>query len=60
MKQILEKGPKVCLCRACHGTGRTVDGENTLVVCAQCEGSGRVTVSVKAEYDIRPYRKNTK
>lgn len=26
------------------------------VVCTQCEGSGRVTVSAEIELDIRPYK----
>lgn len=51
MKKEVTKAPKVALCRVCHGTGYTSTG-----VCHQCEGSGRVTVSAKMEYDIRPYK----
>lgn len=50
MKKEVTKEPKVALCRVCHGMGRTSTG-----VCPQCGGSGRVTVSMTAEYDIRPY-----
>ena len=69
MIQEVEKTPKVALCRACHGTGKvqkTVEyhsrifgrkkTETTEEVCAQCGGSGRVTVSAKMILDIRPYK----
>lgn len=55
MKKVVEKQPKVALCRVCHGTGRTLDAHYKPCVCTQCEGSGRVTVSMRAEFDIRPY-----
>lgn len=57
MIQEVEKKPKVALCRKCYGMGRLQDretgGEHT---CGQCEGTGRVTVSAKMTYDIRPYK----
>ena len=57
MIQEVEKKPKVALCRKCYGTGRLQEretgGEHT---CEQCEGTGRVTVSAKMTYDIRPYK----
>ena len=69
MIQEVEKTPKVALCRACHGTGkvhRTVEYPSRIFerkktepveeVCAQCGGSGRVTVSAKMVLDIRPYK----
>lgn len=47
----------MALCRKCYGMGRLQDretgGEHT---CEQCEGMGRVTVSAKMTYDIRPYK----
>ncbi len=56
----VEKAPKVALCRKCYGTGmwrhRTEGGALIVEQCPQCEGSGRVTVSAKMEYDIRPYK----
>lgn len=66
MKKEVTKAPKVALCRMCHGTGRTFKALKPFdptkeqncdpCVCPQCEGSGRVTVSAKMEYDIRPYK----
>lgn len=60
MIQKIEKGPKVALCRTCHGTGtvklKAGDGSEQTAICPVCEGSGRVTVSAKMEYDIRPYK----
>lgn len=56
MIQEVEKRPKVALCRKCRGTGIERDphtGEEW--VCDQCGGTGRVTVSAKITYDIRPY-----
>lgn len=59
MIQEVEKQPKVALCRKCRGTGKFRDPETLDVrVCDQCEGSGRVTVSAKMIFDIRPYRTN--
>lgn len=59
MIQEVEKQPKVALCRKCRGTGKLRDQETQEVrVCDQCEGSGRVTVSAKMIFDIRPYRTN--
>lgn len=57
MIQELEKKPKVALCRKCRGTGK-YRGSDTLEerICEQCEGSGRVTVSAKMTFDIRPYK----
>mgnify|MGYP004653967893 FL=1 len=55
------KMPKVALCRKCYGTGRLHDketGEES--TCDQCEGTGRVTVSAKMRYDIRPYKEKQK
>lgn len=53
----LEKQPKVALCRECHGTGKLRDYETQEeTVCPQCGGSGRVTISAKITYDIRPYK----
>lgn len=57
MKRQLTKQPKIALCRACHGTGHVIEGpEGRKVVCSQCMGSGRVTVSANIELDIRPYK----
>lgn len=58
MIQQVEKSPKVALCRNCYGTGFVVSG--ILRKCPQCEGSGRVTVSAKITYDIRPYKVENK
>jgi DnaJ-class molecular chaperone len=61
MIQELEKKPKVALCRKCYGTGHIHDkdtGEEH--ECPQCEGTGRVTVSARMVYDIRPYKPRTK
>lgn len=59
MIQEVEKQPKVALCRKCRGTGKFRDPETQeFRVCDQCEGSGRVTVSAKMIFDIRPYRTN--
>ncbi len=61
MIQELERRPKVALCRKCYGMGRIHDnytGENH--ECPQCEGTGRVTVSARMVYDIRPYKPRTK
>lgn len=59
MIQEVEKQPKVALCRKCRGTGKLRNPETQEVqVCDQCEGSGRVTVSAKMFFDIRPYRTN--
>ena len=53
----VEKKPKVALCRKCYGTGRLYDKETGKeYTCDQCEGTGRVTVSAKMSYDIRPYK----
>ena len=47
----------MALCRKCYGTGRFHDHEtNEEHTCEQCEGTGRVTVSAKMIYDIRPYK----
>ena len=54
MKKTMRKTPKVTLCRECGGTGH-IDGDHP-VVCPQCEGSGRVTVSGTMELDIRAYK----
>lgn len=54
MKKTIRKTPKVTLCRECGGTGH-IDGDHP-VVCPQCEGSGRVTVSGTMELDIRAYK----
>lgn len=60
MKRNVKKSPKIALCRGRHGTGRTLIGEYstfpTYCTCAQCGGSGRVTVSANIELDIRPYK----
>ena len=69
MIQNVEKPFKVALCRACHGTGKVKKvveypsrifgkkgSETVEEVCKQCEGSGRVTVSAKITFDIRPYK----
>lgn len=61
MIQEAEKKPKVALCRRCYGTGRLCDKETgETATCPQCEGSGRVTVSARMVYDIRPYKPRTK
>ena len=53
----VEKKPKVALCRKCYGIGRLHDKETGKEsTCDQCEGTGRVTVSAKMSYDIRPYK----
>ena len=53
----VEKKPKVALCRNTYGTGRLHDKETGKEsTCDQCEGTGRVTVSAKMSYDIRPYK----
>lgn len=57
----VERPPKVALCRECHGTGYVLNaayGERSR--CPQCEGSGRVTVSAKMTFDIRPYKETNK
>ena len=54
MRKTIHKNPKVTLCRECGGTGH-IDGDRP-VVCPQCEGSGRVTVSGTMELDIRAYK----
>lgn len=55
--QEYEMKPKVALCRRCYGKGTVKDPETgEITVCPQCEGSGRVSVSAKTVYDIRPYR----
>lgn len=60
MIQELEKKPKVALCRKCRGTGKFWDPDTLEErVCEQCEGSGRVTVSAKMTFDIRPYKPRT-
>lgn len=57
MIQEVEKKPKVALCRKCYGTGRLRDRETSEEhTCEQCDGTGRVTVSAKMTYDIRPYK----
>lgn len=62
MKRQVTKPAKIALCRVCHGTGRTLTGDYstfpTYCTCAQCGGSGRVTVSANIELDIRPYNPN--
>lgn len=61
MIQESEKKPKVALCRRCYGTGRLSDKDACAPgVCPQCEGSGRVTVSARMVYDIRPYKPRMK
>ena len=60
MKRNVTKNPKIALCRACHGTGQVENDEYEPVVCSQCGGSGRVTVSAKIELDIRPYNPKKK
>lgn len=59
MKLQLEKKPRIALCRRCGGKGFVVSKEtdHDRVLCSQCLGSGRVTVSANIEYDIRPYKK---
>ena len=53
----VEKKPKLALCRKCYGIGRLHDKETGKeCTCDQCEGTGRVTVSAKMSYDIRPYK----
>ena len=53
----VEKKPKVALRRKCYGIGRLHDKETGKeCTCDQCEGTGRVTVSAKMSYDIRPYK----
>lgn len=59
----VEKPPKVALCRRCGGSGRVrrelyESGRFVWETCPQCEGSGRVTVSARMEFDIRPYKPN--
>lgn len=57
MIQEVEKSPKVALCRGIYGTGRLHNRETGEEhMCDQCEGTGRVTVSAKMTYDIRPYK----
>ena len=57
MIQEVEKNPKVALCRKCHGTGSLNDRDTGAEhECDQCEGTGRVTVSAKMTYAIRPYK----
>ena len=57
MIQEVEKSPKVALGRKCDGTGRLHNRETGEEhMCDQCEGTGRVTVSAKMTYDIRPYK----
>jgi len=50
MKHVI-KGPKIAICRMCHGTG-TVNGKK----CTQCEGSGRVIVMTEMNVDVTPWR----
>lgn len=50
----ISKGPRVALCRECHGAGIVLKGDHARI-CPQCEGSGRVTVSSEVTLDIRPY-----
>lgn len=56
MKKTVRKSPKVTLCRECGGTGYISSGGGLPVVCHQCEGSGRVTVSGVMALDIRAYK----
>ncbi len=60
MIQEVSKSPKIALCRKCHGTGYyrhiETDSSNSIHICPQCEGSGRVLVSCKMRLDIRPYK----
>lgn len=57
MIQEVVKKPKVALCRKCYGTGRLRDRETGAEhTCELCEGTGRVTVSAKVTFDIRPYK----
>lgn len=57
MIQEAEKKPKISLCRKCYGKGWLASPETgEQSVCGQCEGTGRVTVSARTVYDIRPYR----
>lgn len=56
MKKQVSKPPKIAICRACMGTGQKMETDGHYAACPQCHGSGRVTVSAEAEYDIRPYK----
>lgn len=58
MRRKIEKKAKVALCRVCKGTGLLKDHQKRTCQCAQCEGSGRVWVSLKGELTIEPYRNN--
>lgn len=60
MKRQVMRSAKVALCRVCHGTGHVQGPDYESTTCPQCEGSGRVTVSAKMEFDIRPYKENPK
>ena len=56
MKKTVKKSPHVTLCRQCGGTGYIPSSDTGRVVCPQCEGSGRVTVSGEMTLDIRAYK----
>lgn len=60
MKRQVTRPTKVALCRVCHGTGYVQGSDYEPTTCTQCEGSGRVTVSAKMEFDIRPYKAKQK
>lgn len=49
--------PKVAICKVCRGRGLVAgDDPGEEVVCTQCEGSGRVTVSCRMTLDVRAYK----
>ena len=54
MKKTVKKAPHITICRECGGKG-VINGDQP-VVCPQCEGSGRVTVSGVLDLDIRAYK----
>lgn len=56
----VEKQPKIALCHKCRGTGK-IQNLNTQeeTTCDQCEGSGRVKISARMVFDIRPYKPKT-
>lgn len=62
MIKSIKKSARISLCQQCHGTGlwkHADSGDPSVVIaerCPQCLGSGRVTVSVEARYDIRPWK----
>lgn len=58
MKRDMTRPPKIAICRRCGGRGYIIGKEtdHEPVLCSQCLGSGRVTVSAEIVYDIRPYK----